>query len=98
MLVDDHGKVAIKAICCATQIDGFTVVKVNGELKMHDEHMMGKSPNWIKNLCMWGEAGVLKLGKDGKMGDQGSTMIFVGYPLSHESDSIRMWNPDTIEL
>ena len=56
---------------------------------------MGSNPNWIQNLRTWGEAGVVKLGKDGKTGDRGSTMMFVGYPSSHESDSVRMWNQDT---
>ena len=77
------------------QLDGLTVVTVNGELKTRDEHIMGSNPNWMKNLHTWGEAGVVKLGKDGKMGDCGSTMMFVGYPASRESDSIHMWNQDT---
>ena len=35
----------------------------------------------------------MKDGKDGKTGDRGELMMFVGYPSNCESDSVRMWNP-----
>ena len=85
----------IEVIRCAMQLDGLTVVDVEDESKSHDEHVFGKKPGWVINLRNWGEAGVVKLGKDGKTGDHGVTMMFVGYPFSHESDSVRMWNPET---
>ena len=43
----------------------------------------------------FGEAGVVKEGKNGKTGDRGIEMMFVGYTVNCESDSKRMWNPDT---
>ena len=33
-------------------------------------------------------------GKDGKTRDRGEVMMFVGYPLNQESDSVRMWTPE----
>jgi hypothetical protein len=55
--------------------------------------MFGANPKWSKNLCIWGEAGVMTVGNDSKMGDRGTTM-FMGYS-EHESDSIKMWDPST---
>ena len=60
------GKVAIKAVCCVMQIDGLTVVDVEGKSKTRDEHVFHEKPGWVVNLRKWGEAGVFKLGKDGK--------------------------------
>ena len=34
----------------------------------------------------WGEAGTVKTGKDGKLGDRGVTMIFVGFANKHGPD------------
>jgi hypothetical protein len=46
-------------------------------------------------MRVFGEAGIVKQkqGKNGKLGDQGLPMVFVGYPKDHASDSYRMWNP-----
>jgi hypothetical protein len=55
----------------------------------------GVNPSWSWNLRTWGEAGVVKEGKDGKTGDRGIAMMFVGYPNNRESDSVRMWNRST---
>ena len=59
--------------------------------------MFKANPKWSKNLRTWGEAGVVREGKDGKTGDRGQSMMFVGYAHTHnrESDSVRMWNPKT---
>ena len=43
----------------------------------------------------WGEAGTVKTGKDGKLGDRGVTMIFVGFANKHGPDVYRMLNPHT---
>ncbi len=63
----------------------------NGKLATRD----GVIPKWASQLRTWGEAGVVKEGKDGKTGDRGVKMMFVGYPSNRESDSKRMFNPDT---
>ena len=46
---------------------------------MHDEHMFGMNPLWSRKLHVWGEAGVIAESKHSKMGDKGTTMMFVGY-------------------
>ena len=92
---DSRGKVSLEVLKCATMLDGLRIVEVNGKRKTRDEHIHGKNPKWAKNLRTWGEAGVVKEGKDGKTGDKGIAMMFVGYPLNREADSVRMWNQNT---
>ena len=89
-----RGKVAIQAITAAVLLDGLNVVTINGKSATRDEHVFGKNPSWSKNMKVWGTAGVVKTGKDGKTGNRGTTMMFVGY-AGRESDSFRMWNPTT---
>ena len=43
----------------------------------------------------WGEAGVVKEGKNDKTGNRGIVMIFVGYPLNIDGDSYIMWKKPT---
>ncbi len=62
---------------------------------MRDKHIYAKNPRWASNLRTWGEAGVVKEGKGGKNGNKGIAMMFVGYPANQETDSVRIWNPDT---
>jgi hypothetical protein len=38
----------------------------------------------------WGEAGIIKTGKDGKIGDQEITGMFMGYASNHEGNCYRM--------
>ncbi len=52
-------------------------------------------PNWAVNLRTWGEAGVVAEGQNGKSGDCGIKMMFIGYPANRESDSVWMWDPST---
>ena len=47
------------------------------------------------NLRTLGEAGVVTDDPNGKSGDRGVEMMFVGYPANRESDSVRMWDPST---
>jgi hypothetical protein len=53
------------------------------------------NPYWAVNLRTWGGAGVVTDGADGKSGDRGIKMMFVGYPANRESDSVCMWDPST---
>ena len=76
---DVKSKVALEAIACATQLDGLVVVDVKGKQATRDMHMFGANPSWSGKLRIWGEAGVVAEGKDGKTGDRGATMMFVGY-------------------
>ena len=90
-----QGQVAVEALKCATQLDGLRVVEIKGIKQTCDTHAHGKTPKWAMNMQTWGEAGVIKKGKDGKTGDRGIDMMFVGYPLNREEDSYRMWNKTT---
>ena len=60
-----------------------------------DFHVFKSNPSWAVNLRTWGEAGVVAEGSNGKSGDRGTEMMFVGYPENRESDSVRMWDPST---
>lgn len=92
---DVRGKVAIEALKYVTQTDGLVPVEIGGVVASRDEHIFGSNPNWSANLRIFGEAGVVKEGKDGKTGDRGRKMMFVGYPPNRESDSVKMWDPNT---
>ena len=92
---DKQGKVVIEAIKCATMLDGLTTVKFGDKDASHDIHVFGTLSKWSANLRTWGEAGAVKTGKDGKSGDRGQFVMFVGYHPNHESDSVCMWDPST---
>ena len=92
---DVRGKLAIEAIKCATQLDGLRVITVGGKTATRDFHVFKSNPNWAVNLRTWGEAGVVTDGPDGKSGDRGIEMMFVGYPANRESDIVSMWDPST---
>ena len=92
---DVRGKVVLEALTCACMLDGLVVVKANEKIQSRDEHVHGKQPKWIEDMHRWGEAGVVKEGKNGKAGDRGTEMMFVGYSMNRESDSKRMWDPAT---
>ncbi len=42
-----------------------------------------KIHKFVKHLRTFGEAGIVKYGKDGKVGDRGITMVFVGCADGH---------------
>ena len=46
-------------------------------------------------LREWGEAGTVKIGKNGKVEDKGIPMIFIEYAKNHSSDCHGMYNPST---
>lgn len=93
--VDLRYRVAVEAVRCATQLDGLVVVTLNDKTCTRDEHVYGKVPKWATKLRTYGEAGVVKEGKDGKTGDRGQDMMFVGYAVDRDSDCVRMYNPET---
>ena len=62
-----HAKVALEAITLATQLDGLTVVTVNGKEATRDVHMFGAIPKWTANLHVWGEGAIVTVGKDSKL-------------------------------
>ena len=67
-------------------------------LKRLRQDVFGANPKWACNLHTWGEAGVVKDGKNAKIGNHGTTMMFIGYPTDRESDSVRMWDLTTNQV
>jgi hypothetical protein len=63
--------------------------------QMHYQFMGIKNPKWAEPRVMrtFGEAGVVTRGKNGKLGDQGIPMVFVGCAENHSHDCCHMWNP-----
>ena len=55
------------------------MVEIKGKMATCNIHMFDVNSMWSKKLRVWGEAGVIAEGKDSKIGDRGSTMMFVGY-------------------
>jgi hypothetical protein len=50
---------------------------------------------FVKHLKTFGEAGIVRKMKDGKVGDRETTMMFVGYTQEHTGNCYRMYNPVT---
>ncbi len=62
-----------------TALDNLIPVMWKEETKTGYEHAGHKISNFIKYLRKFGEAGTVMDKKDGKVGDRGITMLFVGY-------------------
>ena len=54
-------RLAHEAFQCATQLDGLTVIEVEGVMKTRYEYFIGQNPMFAKHLRMWGEAGTVKI-------------------------------------
>ena len=76
-----------------TALDNLIPVTLNGETKTRYEHSGRDNPKFVKRLRTFGEAGIVKNMKDGKVGNRGITMLFVGYLTGHTSNCYRMYNP-----
>jgi hypothetical protein len=81
-----------------TRLDWLKLITINKVKKTRIEHYCLPVSNFTKYLRTWGEAGIIKTGKDRKIGDQGVTGMFVGYALNHEGHCYRMWNPNTKKI
>ena len=49
--------------------NGRVTVKANEKGQACNGHVYGKLPKWPRDMQTWGEAGVVKEGKNGKPGD-----------------------------
>jgi hypothetical protein len=87
-----------EVIMTMTKLDWLKLITVNKVKKTRIEHYGLTLPNFTKYLCTWGEARIIKTGKDGKIGDQGVMGMFVGYASNHEGNCYRMWNPNTKKI
>jgi hypothetical protein len=81
-----------EAAMTVTALDNLIPVTWKGET---NEHAGFEIPKFVKYLRIFGEAGIVKNGKDGKVGDRGITMAFVGYADGHAGNCYRMYNPVT---
>ncbi len=84
-----------KALCNATHLSNLQVVKRDGNMLTRYEPFYGETPKYATQLQGFGETGPVKMGKDGKLGNHGIPMIFVGYALDHSQDCYCMYNPNT---
>ena len=82
----------------ATKIDWLTIITIKNVQQTRIKHYGQDIPSWSGFLRTWGEAGTVKWGKDGKLGDRGITMMFVGYANNHARDVYRMLNPSTWQI
>ncbi len=79
-----------------TKLDRLKLITFNKVKKTRIEQYGGLPlPNFTQYLRIWGEAGIIKTGEDGKIGDRGVTGMFVGFTSNHKGDCYRMWNPNT---
>ena len=91
-------KLAHEVLSHQTDLDNLSVDK--GHTKSRYERFGLKNPKWAhpKLMRIFGEAGVVRRGKNGKLGDRGIPMVFVGYAENHSWDCYRMWNPKTSKI
>jgi hypothetical protein len=87
-----------EVIMTMTKLDWLKLITINKVKKTRIEHYGLPLPNFTRYLRTWGEAEIIKTGKDGKIGDHGVTGMFVGYALNHKGNCYRMWNPSTKKI
>jgi hypothetical protein len=84
-----------EAAMTVTALDNLIPVTWKGETKTRYEHARFKIPKFVKYLRTFSEAGIVKNKKDGKVGNRGIAMAFVGYADGHAGNCYRMNNPVT---
>ena len=89
-----------EAFQTATQLDGLTIIEIDGIKNTRYVHWDGSNPVFTKNLRTWGKAGVAKLfnKRSPKIFERGFTCMFVGYPNNHASDTYCMWDPRSTQV
>jgi hypothetical protein len=98
VLREEHHKMWGEVAKTATALDNLIAVTINRETKTRYEHAGLQIPLFVKHLRTFGEAGIVKNMKDGKVGDRGITMMFVGYTEEHTGDCYRMYNPFMLQI
>jgi hypothetical protein len=92
---DDCPKIAVEVLSTVTLLNGLSTIDFNGVTTTRDIVIYGANPKWASNLCTIGEAVVVNEGKDGKTGDHGVTVMFVGYPPNRTRDTNHFWKEAT---
>ena len=83
-----------EAFKMTTLLDALMIVEINGEKKLQEEHWSGQKPKYVLNLCMWGEAGTVKVRTQmtRKLKDHVVQYMMVGYAKDHAGDVYHMWD------
>ncbi len=87
-----------ETVVTATALDNLIPVTWKGETKTRYEHAGHDIPKFVKHLRTFGKSAIVKNTKDGKVGDRGITMMFVGYSIAHAGNCYRMYNPVTSQV
>ncbi len=82
----------------ATHLNNLMPVTIDGVTKTRWEWAEYEVPEQTKTLRTFGEADVVKEGKQGKVLDRGITMMFVGYSENHAEMVFRMYHPETSRI
>jgi hypothetical protein len=72
-----------EVVVTATNLNNLMPVTIGDVTKTCWEHAGYQIFSWTKNFCTFGEAGIVKDGKKGKVLDRGVLMMFVGYSKDH---------------
>jgi hypothetical protein len=90
-------KVWKEAFKMATLLDGLPVITVGGKTDTRYVLWCGKNPKFSQHLKTWGEAGTVKMHKQGtpKIADRGAQCMMIGYATDHEGGCYQMWDPQT---
>jgi hypothetical protein len=84
-----------EVVMTMAKLDRLKLITINKVKKTRIEHYGLPLPNFTQYLRTWGEAEIIKTGKDGKIGDRRVTGMFMGYVSNHEVNCCKMWNPNT---
>jgi hypothetical protein len=87
-----------KTVMTATVLGNLIPVTRKEETKTRYEHVGYDIPKFVKHLRTFGKAGIVKNMKDGKVGNMGINMMFVGYSNAHAGNCYRMYNPVTLQV
>jgi hypothetical protein len=95
---DEHHKLWGETVMTATALDNLIPVTWKEETMTRYEHAGYVIPKFVKHLRKFGKAGIVKNMKDGKVGNRGITMMFVGYSSAHAGNCYRIYNPVTLQI
>ena len=62
---------------CALYLSNLAVVTLNGKAATRYKHFHEAKPCYAKHLRIWGEPGTLSMGKNVKVGNRATPMVFV---------------------
>ena len=80
---------------CATYISNLAVVTLHGKTAMRNMHFHEAKLLYAQHSRIWEEAGRVSTEKNGKVGNRGTPMIFIGYAKNQAGDCYFMYNSST---